>query len=391
MTLKTESKNIDLRLQKSRGTSSASGTPLSKKRNYGIDFLRLFSMFYVVLLHSLRHCGITNATTEGSAEYIACWFMQICAYGAVNIFALISGYVGYSEKERPLKYSSWFNLWFQVVFYGAVIGLILNEINTEWITADSYIRVFFPVTNYMYWYFTAYTGLFFITPFINAGIRGSSKKNLKILFVSVLVMFSLVEIVFNGQKFNNGYSFAWLFILYILGAIIKKCEIGKNIKVPVAFAGILILNVLCLLWKVYGTDVRIFTYTIKQGTFITYVSPFILGGAILHLIAFSKISFGRRFNKIIAFAAPCSFAVYLINTQFHLWNNVMKDLLVSFAQDSWYIIVIKTVAFALCFVVLAILIDRVRMVLFKALHIHKISEFLEKTINKITGKLIKDS
>ena len=65
------------------------------KRNYGIDALRLISMFMVVVLHVLGQGGVLKAAKNG--QYIISWLLEIIAYCAVNCYAIISGYVGYSD------------------------------------------------------------------------------------------------------------------------------------------------------------------------------------------------------------------------------------------------------------------------------------------------------
>ncbi len=366
--------------------SALSVTKVKSGRNYGIDFLRLVSMFYVVVLHTLRQGGISNAVEVGSSEYIANWFLQISAFCAVNIFALISGYVSYSEKEKSVKFSNYFNLWFQVVFYGCIIGAIMNIINPDSVTKSDYIKMFFPVSNSLYWYFTAYTGLFFISPVINAGIRNTDEKTLKRIFVFLIVIFSVAEIITKKQKLDGGYSFAWLLILYTLGGIMRKCDIGKKMKTLWGFAVIIILNVAGLLWKLYGTEASVFGFKINQDTFILYTSPLVLGTAIMHVIAFSKISFSKAFTKIIAYAAPCSFAVYLINTQYYMWNYVLKGTFAGFAENKWYVMVMLVFGFSVAFVVGSVFIDRIRMLIFRLLRINKLSGMIEKGIQRMFAK-----
>lgn len=158
-------------------------------RNWGIDLLRIVSMIYIVLLHSLGQGGLLTGTIVNSIQYKFVWLLEICAYGAVNIFAIISGYVGYSDKEKPVKISNYLNLWVQVVFYGFLIGIIFKLVSPELISGEDFIRTAFPVTNKLYWYFTAYTGLFMIMPILNNGIRATNNNLLKKMFIVIIVVF----------------------------------------------------------------------------------------------------------------------------------------------------------------------------------------------------------
>lgn len=76
---------------------------LTVKRNYGIDALKIVSMFMIVILHTLGHGGILSSVSIFSGKYYAAWLMEIAAYCAVNCYALISGYVGINSKYRYSK------------------------------------------------------------------------------------------------------------------------------------------------------------------------------------------------------------------------------------------------------------------------------------------------
>ena len=72
-------------------------------RNYGIDLLRILSMVFVIVLHSLGQGGILSASVSQSSQYKAAWLLEIIAFCAVDIFGLISGYVSYN-KTTKIKY-----------------------------------------------------------------------------------------------------------------------------------------------------------------------------------------------------------------------------------------------------------------------------------------------
>lgn len=61
------------------------------KRNYGIDLLRLVSMFLIVVLHSLSR-GALVGVAPFNIHYEAGFLIEALTYCAVNCFALISGY-----------------------------------------------------------------------------------------------------------------------------------------------------------------------------------------------------------------------------------------------------------------------------------------------------------
>ena len=128
---------------------------LSKNRNYGLDLLRMLSMFLIVNLHVLGQGGAMVRVTGREAVYYSCWFVETCAYCAVDCYGLISGYVGVDSKHRPARI---LELWLQVFFYSAGITLLFRIFSPELLTEGSLWNAIFPVGWKTYWYFSAYVG-----------------------------------------------------------------------------------------------------------------------------------------------------------------------------------------------------------------------------------------
>ena len=93
-------------------------------RNYGIDLLRIVSMLMVTVLHFSVHGGFLGTPENGLSYYILSLIIVIC-YGAVDIFATISGFVMYNST---VKYTRIINLWIQVVFYSFKRNIFLGRL-----------------------------------------------------------------------------------------------------------------------------------------------------------------------------------------------------------------------------------------------------------------------
>ena len=344
-------------------------------------------MFFVVVLHSLGQGGILKNTIVDSIQYKFSWFLEICAYCAVDIFALISGYVSYNGKEKRINYSRYIDIWLQIVFYGLLVTAFFNIFRPELVSQRDYLLVLFPVTNGLYWYLTAYTGLFVFMPFINKSILECDNKKLKKIFIVILLVFSVFDTISKRFCLENGYSVIWIIILYILGAIIKKCNIGENIKVFQVFIGIIVLSLITWVYKIYGFERNILNIEIKKGLFISYTSPTILGIAILYLIGLPKLKFNILFQKIIKFAASSTFAIYILNNHRLIWNYVMKDRNISIVNESCIKIFASVILFSLVFSFVAILIDKIRIQIFKILHINDICKKIEFLLNSAIIKI----
>ena len=357
------------------------------QRNYGIDLLRLIAAFYVVVLHTLGIGGIIGATTPHTYQNYICRLLIIFTFSAVNIFGIISGYVGYRESEKKSSSFGYLSLWLTVVFYCVLYTVIFHCFQPGVITWTDLAFSCFPVTNNLYWYFSAYTLVYFLSPFLNKAIRYSSDKELKHIFC--LICFILVFIEYVGQSFNmgNGYTAIWLLLLYFIGGIMKKTGIGSSIPSYVAFLGICFINFGLFYLGLEENSRIFFIFFINLDYDHSYISPFFLTTAILHVIIFSRLRVCKPFQKIIRFAAPAAFSIYIVNTNKTMWQHFMygdymQGILTSWAHSSPFGIIARVMCFSFVFVIAVVVIDFFRQRLFHLLNIpswpQKLSGLLQK-------------
>lgn len=136
----------------------------SKERAYGIDIARLTAMFMVVLLHNLGRGGVLDWTID-SIRDLAFLGIENYAIIAVNVFALISGYL---SAGKPLKARSIFSIWATACFWSittALTGYTLGQISkTDLLTSP------FPLSTAEYWYLNSFLLLQLMVPFLNCAI-----------------------------------------------------------------------------------------------------------------------------------------------------------------------------------------------------------------------------
>lgn len=78
------------------------------ERNWGIDSLRVLCMFMIVIWHILWRGGVLANVSVPSLQYDIAWLLAMLAFGAVNCYGLISGYVGVRSR---FKLSNLVELW----------------------------------------------------------------------------------------------------------------------------------------------------------------------------------------------------------------------------------------------------------------------------------------
>ena len=353
-------------------------------RNYGIDLLRILSMFMICILHTLNK-GSLEAPAF-SAIYETSWFIECFSIGAVNIYALISGYVGLNSRH---KYSNIVMLWLQVAFYSVLFTLLSLIIGKENIGIKDIIGSLLPVSFSKYWFFTAYFALFFISPFLNTLIKKLEKKETENLLVICVVLFSLMPTFLLRDMFHikAGYGFVWLAVLYIFGAYIKQYNPFEKLKTHTAAILYFGSSVLAFASKsvIEFATTKILGHSVYGNLLISYISPTILFSAIMLLVVFSRIK--PKFVKLIKIATPLVFGIYIIHENEHI-RPVLKELLEPITSLPVYIFPFAVIGIGLCIFIACITIEYARYNLFKLLKIKNLVDltggFLTKKIKNLS-------
>lgn len=351
-------------------------------RNVGIDLLRVVAMFQVLVLHTLGRGEVLGAVRVGTPQYRFAWLLEMGAYGAANIFALISGYVSYTDEEKRVNFSNYIMLWLQVVFYSVGATLWFQWLHPDWVAPIDRVQMFLPVTFDLYWYFTAYTGVFLLMPILNAGIRHCSAALIRRLFFLMILLFSVFATFTQRFTFSGGYSFAWVLVLYVLGAAVKKGGVGQRMKAWQAGLGVLLCWAATWGWMLWGPTFTFWGFKVTPSTVASYLSPPVLIGSVFYLICFSKLRFPPRAAKVVSFLSAGSFAVYLLNCQKFVYTNWLGYRFQYLASRGLPEMALHVFGFSLLFLLGAILLDHVRIALFRLLRLRKLADRLVALVRR---------
>ena len=346
-------------------------------------------MLMIVILHVLKHGGVLDSTETFSVEYRTAWFIEICAYCAVNCYALISGYVGLYSRH---KYSSLIVLWLRVVFYSAGITIIFRVLHLSNANIKGILLTFFPMLRMQYWYFTAYFLLFLFIPILNSAILNISKYQLRIAIMAILFFTSIIFPIANtfliGDIWNlgGGYTPIWLMILYIIGGYIRKYGLFRN-KKAICFLVSYFISVLFtwgFQWIMQIVTKRFLGEVRYDGMWISYISISVLISAVSLLLLFERIQFKALPIKIISIISPLTFSVYLIHDNTLIREHFIKDKFIWITNYSAPVQVVLILSVAVAIYIICIAIDYVRELLFKGL---RVKNLVTRAENLIKNKL----
>lgn len=286
----------------------------SKQRLYGIDIARLTAMFMVVVLHNLGRGGVLDWTIDSMRD---CVYLALENYAivAVNVFALISGYL---SAGKPLRTRSIFSVWSTACFWSvstALVGFALGQINENNLLASP-----LPVSTGEYWYLNSYLLLQLLIPILNCGIKSFTASQLGIVSGSLLIASTL----FESTGLNNGYSTMWLAVLWLTGAAIKlnKSAIDEYLSSKRLALAYLLLPLIVLAYE--WNDVHV--AQLDPYRWLSYSNPYVAVSSICLFVLATRINVkSQNIRQMLKTASPLAFAVYVIDTSNWFYSIWLTD------------------------------------------------------------------
>lgn len=137
------------------------------------------------------------------------------------------------------RYSGAVALWLRTAFYTLLITAAFAVFLPGSVNGDRVLAAFFPVLFRQYWYVTAYFGMCLFIPFFNLLLERLTRRQAKVLALSLVLIFSLLPTLRQGDVFltDNGYSVLWLSCLYLLGGILASAR-GRSARKPGSLAAV---------------------------------------------------------------------------------------------------------------------------------------------------------
>lgn len=206
-----------------------------KKRESGIELLRIILMIGVIILH-------INSKDIGSALYLVykysvSWYLLIFLENifiyAVDIFIIISGYFLCKSNKRSLI--KVIELFLELFFIRLTKYFVMIILGKEIFSISHLLSLFIPNSYFV----VLYSVLYIISPYINITINKFNKKSdLKRLLIILIIVFCVWNTL--GNIFQNitqksymglstigawgsqqGFNIVNFIILYVVGGIFK--------------------------------------------------------------------------------------------------------------------------------------------------------------------------
>lgn len=345
------------------------------KRNYGIDSLRIVSMFFVAVLHIVGIGGIITGSGLLSPQFLTAQLLRIAMLCAVNCYALISGFVGWDRKPRLSGLAA---LWLKAVIYCLAITALFSR--REPVDARTWLSALLPVTTGQYWYLSAYTGLFVLMPLLNFAVRNMPKRELTVTIAGIFLLFCVLPIspLTDAFYLHDGYSVLWLAVVYLLGGYLGKYDLLSRLSVGkwlLIFVGSVLLAWaprMGVLWLKPH-----YWYDAYGNILIEYTSPTIVLAAMALLAVFARLELPGWAQTAVKRVSPYAFGVYLLHAHPLMFRYVLENRFAHLGTGSIPAMLATVLAAALVICAAGMTLDWLLSGLLKLLRLDRLTKKLD--------------
>lgn len=351
---------------------------------FGIYLLSILSIIFIFAGNVISYGGIFRSSSV--LTVITLWAMFYLAYIAINCFALSYGFKEYGKKHKLSRY---LGVLITAVIYNVGMAYVFHIYKPSSITMHYVGDAFLLLTNNAYWLFTAFTGMFLLSPVVDYLVDHISRET-AIKAAWIIGLLGLYGLLTYGEfkdpfLIKGGRGIIWFTCLYFIGAIVRKHELYKVNVGKTALLGIItfVLNGVLMLGldKLVGN-----TY---DDYFLSSLTPLLLVTSLCLLYIFANMK--SKQEKIMKFVDDSTVPAYLIASNSLFLSFIINNQFTSIASMPFYLIAIMVLMIALALYVISVIVDLMRRGLFKVIRIDSITSWIEASLTKLLNKITKEA
>ncbi|MBD5537223.1 MAG: acyltransferase [Lachnospiraceae bacterium] len=348
-----------------------------KERMANLELLRIVSMLLIVVLHFLGKGGWLTELTEPSLPrmgYVA-WGMEALAIGSLNVYMLLSGYF---LIESSFKVKRLLQLLLQVLFYSITIGVIaaaFGYLPEEGFSIYYLATLCLPISTSHYWFMTAYFLMYLFMPLLAQGVKKLTQKQFQtVLFLLIFVVCIIKSVVpIKLSTDMQGYDCIWYMCVFLVAAYIRLYSIpffksARRSFLVYLTSGLGIFTLAFVLRFLYlrtGKLSNMLTVSYNYNHILTLLASV----ALFYLFCHIKIKQGA-FGRFACRIAPYALGVYLWHEHIAIryeWQGWLYS--VAGKPDNGVQLVLYTLLAVVLVFAIGILLDMLRSLLFRGLHL----------------------
>lgn len=220
------------------------------KRDINLDALRCLSLFFVLAVHFLTHCGIYDAGYTGVAAFLSDTLRNFYA-PALGIFIMLNGFLQFRRKLSSSYYLGILRL-LEMYMVCAAAHILYNilYLGIDMSLKDILSTLLNFTAGEYSWYILLYNGLFLMIPFLNLSYNAIEHRGQKRVLILSLFFISALPFSFLNAFFSLSaywWQRIWPLMFYFMGAYFGE----YRPRLPAKKAGLIYFAVL-MLFSVYN-------------------------------------------------------------------------------------------------------------------------------------------
>lgn len=356
---------------------------MNKERSSNFELLRIVSMFFIVLYHTIHHGNIiNNCTNEGLRVILEIMMLFMVVH--VNSFVLLSGYF---QSKCDFKQSKLWSIINANWFYKVLIVILFSYLGIRKFTTTELFINFFPLNLEEYWFITPYLIIYCLSPFLNKFIDSINKQDYRKLLIVLIIILSVFPYLTANRIYgNDGFTLYNFVVLYLIGAYLRKYPLKESYLFKKTSNNLfqlftIILFILCVIINysfnktasyLVGTN-SLFNFLGQGIVDMTraYSNPIVIIQSIAYFSFFSTLDFK---SKIINRLSKLTLGVYFIHDNKYVRENLYKWIGIDGYKITTYRFAIYAIIAALAIYIGCSIIEQIRQLIFKGISKLKISK-----------------
>lgn len=284
-----------------------------KRRDSGIELLRIMAMLMVVAHHAAVHNAVSLMSMPFSAKRVSfeLLFSGVGKLGVVCFFLISAWFL--SQGEQTLR-SNLRRVWLmerELLFWSIAIYVYVKLVSPQLVPAGFKWQAVQPLTLRMWWYATFYAVFLVLLPFVQIGLKALGRKRHR----DVCLVAAVMVLGFDGLHYRTSLMLGTETIFILLYAMIAYYRwYMKPLSAWVGAALVAVSSFVVLAAAViFGwggvSDSKLAVYQLYlTGQWKTPV----IAAAFGLLLLFSRVHF---YSRAVNLVASATFGVYLIHEQ----------------------------------------------------------------------------
>ena len=335
------------------------------ERQSNFEFMRIVSMFFIVLWHVMVHGKIFSGLGDLSH------FVESVLLGLVvvhvNSLIFVTGYFNSNKKEIPIK--KLVKLVGVAWFYKAVIAFVFYTFHLGEFGKITLMEELLPLDLNNYWFINAYLFLYVFSPYLNKVTENMDEKSFFRFLLMMIFSLSVLPFISSHRVIsNNGSNIIQFILIYYLGSYFRKYPLKDNyhfkntrrehiqILLVLLFFFFAFVNISfhALGEKMCSIHHPLMEYFGRMilTNYVLYSNLFVIIQSCAYCLLFETFSIR---SKVINWIAGSTLGIYLIHDN-HIMRGKLYEVLLpkseSFGVTTLLTLVkVSVIIFVLCFLV----------------------------------------